>query len=211
MSDKDFPGIPEVYEKVLIVDSNGVPIKAIPDVLITSGGENGIAPRIRVDPGQTGFFAGRMFRAFIRGDIPVAGPAHYFRFTSPVDFIIWTQNLELTQGALQLEIFAAPDVSGTWTDITTMLGLNRMAERPTPYYVRQAAIQSGGTFTGGTLLDVIEVRSSQNNSNANNVGGAFNERGLPAGAYYGRLSTLTGGLPVNDPAHYIYTILWEER
>lgn len=261
MSDKDFPGIPEVYEKVQIMNAGtdpvpvslppglavsakqddiiahlntialnaltdaqlratpikinlsnaaGVHIKAIPDVLI-SGGESGPAPRVKVDPGQEGFFVGRMFRAFTTGIIPVAGPAHYFKFVSPIDFILWAQDLQLTQGALQLEIFGGATESGVWTDITTMVGLNRMANRPLPHYNRQCSIQTGGSFTGGVLLDILQVRTSQNNSNANNVGGAFSERGLPAGTYWGKISTLTGGLAVNDPGQYVYTIMWEER
>lgn len=263
MSDKDFPGIPEVYEKVQIMNAGtdpvpvflppglavsakqddiiahlntialnaltdaqlratpikinltnaaGAYIKAIPDVLISgSGGESGPAPRVKVDPGQSGFFEGKMFRAFITGVVPVAGPAHYFKFVSPIDFILWSQDLDITQGALQLEIFGGATESGVWTDITTMVGVNRMAGRPSPYYNRQAALMSGGTFTGGTLLDVLHVRSAQNNSNAGNVGGAFTERGLPAGTYYGKISTLAGGLTVNDPGQYVYTLVWEER
>lgn len=261
MTDTGFPGIPEVYEKVTVVNSGSDPvpvslppglameakqddiithlntialnaltnvqlratpinvnlttaagayIKAIPDVLI-SGGESGPAPRVKVDPGQEGFFAGRMFRAFTTGVIPTVGPAHYFKFVSPIDFILWAQDLQLTQGALQLEIFGGATESGVWADIPTMVGLNRMANRPTPYYVRQCTIQSGGTFTGGVLLDIIRVRTAQNNQNANNVGGAFSERGLPAGTYWGKISTLEGGLPVNDAGQYIYTLMWEER
>ena len=51
----------------------------------------GPAQRMRVDPGQTGFFAGRMFRSYLEQIIPVAGPAVSARFTSPVDFILWQQ------------------------------------------------------------------------------------------------------------------------
>lgn len=210
MSDNDFPGIKEVYEKVQIVDHNGNPIKSIPDVLITGGGENGIAPRLRVDPGQTGFFAGRMFRAFFAGVIPVAGPSVQFRFTAPVDFILWTQELSLTQGALKLEMYAGATSSGTWT-VVPAIGLNRMAERPQPYYESQCVIETGGDFSGGTRVDLLQVRTAQNNQNAANVGGSFNERGLPAAVFHGRLSTLTGGITVNDAAQYEYQLAWEER
>lgn len=166
--------------------------------------------RLRVDPGQTGFFEGRMFRSFLDGLIPVAGPSVQFRFTATKDFILWTQQLELTQGALQLDVYTGATPSGTWT-AQPVIGLNRMAERPTPFYVATCTFETGGNFTGGTKVDPMKVRTSSANNSANNAGGDFSERGLPAGVYYGRLATLTGGVTVNDAAQYIYSLAWEER
>jgi hypothetical protein len=174
---------------------------------------DGPSARLRVDPGQTGFFAGNMFRAFMEGVIPVAGPSVQFRFTSPVDFILWAQSLELTQGALQLDVYVGATPSGSWVPVTSgaPIGVNRMAERPQPYYAPLVTIESGGNFTGGTRVDTMKVRTSSANNSANNVGGQFPERGLPAGVYYGRLLTLAGGLTVNDAAQYTYSLTWEER
>ncbi|MNS53860.1 hypothetical protein D3C71_1268760 [compost metagenome] len=184
---------------------------SLPQALITGGGIAGISPRLRVDAGQTGFFAGRMFRSYINAVIPVAGPAVSFRFTSSKDFILWNQHLELTQGALQLEVFTgAVTPSGTWTQ-RPIIGVNRMSERPTPFYVPVITLESGGAFTGGTAVDLIQLRSSSANNSATNVGGEWTERGLPAGTYYGRFSTLTGGLTVNDAAQMLYSLTWEER
>lgn len=177
--------------------------------LLTDGGD-GPNRRLRVDPGQTGFFAGRMFRAFFDGVIPTAGPSVQFRFTSPVDFILWSQSLELTQGALQLEVYVGATPSGSWTPVS-VIGLNRMNERPAPFYAPLVTIDTGGNFSGGTRVDVMKIRTSSANNSANNVGGDFSERGLPAGTYFGRLSTLTGGLTVNDSAQYVYSLAWEER
>ena len=183
----------------------------LPQALITGGGIAGISPRLRVDAGQTGFFAGRMFRSYINAVIPVAGPAVSFRFTSSKDFILWNQHLELTQGALQLEVFTgAVTPSGTWTQ-RPIIGVNRMAERPTPFYVPVITLETGGAFTGGTAVDLIQLRSSSANNSATNVGGEWSERGLPAGTYYGRFSTLAGGLTVNDAAQMLYSLTWEER
>lgn len=170
----------------------------------------GPSQRLRVDPGQTGFFAGRMFRSYTEQVIPVAGPAVSFRFTSPVDFILWSQTLTLTQGALRFEIFTGATPSGSWTSLP-IIGVNRMAERPQPYYTPLVTIDTGGSFTGGTAVDVMLVRTAAQNNSASNVGLESSERGLPAGTYYGRFSTLTGGLAVNDAAQMIYSIMWEER
>lgn len=180
-----------------------------PAGLITDGGF-GASSRLRVDPGQTGFFAGKFFRSYLEANIPVAGPSVQFRFTSPVDFILWSQVVALTQGALELRIYGGATESGVWT-ARPAIGVNRMAQRPAPYYVPQASLSVGGNFTGGTELDVIKVRTASQNVNTSNINEQASERGLPAGSYYGRFSTLTGGLTVNDAAQLLYSLVWEER
>lgn len=166
--------------------------------------------RLRVDTGQTGFFAGKFFRSYIESTIPTAGPSVQFRFTSPVDFILWTQTLEITQGALELRIFTGATSTGTWTP-RSVVGVNRMAARQSPYYVAQSTLEIGGNFTGGTEVDLMKVRASSANNSASNVGFGASERGLPAGVYHGRFQTLTGGVTVNDAAQMIYSLIWEER
>lgn len=184
----------------------------LPEVLITGGGVGGISPRLRVDSGQTGFFAGRMFRNHHEAVIPVAGPSVQFRFTSPIDFILWSQTLNLTQGALQFRVYTGATPSGVWVD-KTPIGINRMVERPTPNYVAQCRFGTGGDFTGGTEVDVMLIRSGSNqgSNSSQNTGGESTERGLPAGTYYGRFSTLTGGVAVADAAQMVYSLTWEER
>jgi len=160
---------------------------------------------------QLGYLSGRMFRTYLESVIPTAGPAVSFRFISPIDFILWQQTLTLTQGALRLEVFTgAVTPSGSWTALPN-IGVNRMLERPAPAYVPQVVVETGGSFTGGTAVDLMLLRTASTNGQALNVGIQSTERGLPAGSYYGRFSTLTGGLPVNDPAQMLYTIRWEER
>lgn len=177
--------------------------------LMTDSG-TGPSTRLRVDPGQTGFFAGRFFRSYIEALIPVAGPSVQFRFTSPVDFILWSQVMELTQGALELRIYTGATSTGAWTQ-RPVIGVNRMAERPQPPYSAQATLETGGNFTGGTEVDLIKVRTSSANNSAQNVGLTSSERGLPAGVFHGRFATLAGGLTVNDAAQLLYSLQWEER
>lgn len=186
------------------------PSSEIPSRLITDRG--GPSQRLRVDPGQTGFFAGRMFRTYTEQVIPIAGPSVQFRFVAPVDFILWSQILTLLQGGIRLQIFTAATPSGVWTELP-IIGINRMAERPQPYYTALCTVATGGDFTGGTEVDRMLVRASSNlgNQGSQNVGGETTERGLSAGTYYGRLSTLTGGVAVVDAAQLIYSLFWEER
>lgn len=208
----DYPALQDKdrYQHVYLVDVFGNPFKSIPDSLITSDGPDGRAPRLRVDPGQTGFFDGRMFRNYINGVIPTVGPTVQFRFTAVVDFILWVQQMDLTQGALQMEVFTGATSTGVWTDLTP-IGLNRMLSRPQPYYVPVNKLSIGGDFTGGTQVDLMQLRAAAANNNANNVGGDFSERGLPPAVFHGRFSTLAGGLTVNDAAQFLYQLYWEER
>ena len=165
--------------------------------------------RLQVDEGQTGFFERRMFRAYAELNIPAAGPAVSFRFVSPINFILWEQSLTLDQGAMRAEVFIGATPSGTWTPIAP-IGQNRMSEFP--LYNPQVSIETGGSFTGGTAVDLIRVRTAAVNNQATNVGqSAASERGLPAGTYFIRIGPLTGGLPVNDAGQGIYSIRWEER
>lgn len=184
---------------------------SLPLRLLTDRG--GVSQRLRVDPGQTGFFAGRMFRSFSTQVIPVAGPSVQFRFVSPIDFILWSQVLTLTQGALRLEVFTGATDSGGWVTELPIIGVNRMAERPAPFYTPLITIQTAGNFTGGTLVDtmIINAGNNQGNQSSQNAGGETTERGLPAGTYFIRLSTLTGGIAPLDAAQFLYTLTWEER
>jgi len=109
-----------------------------------------------------------------------------------------------------MRVYTGATESGTWTD-KTPIGVNRMSERPQPYYAAQCRLATGGNFTGGTEVDLLKLRASAANNTASNVGSDFSERGLPAGVYHGRLTTLTGGLPVNDAAQMTYSLTWEER
>ena len=181
--------------------SNGIPLSLLTD-------NDGPSQRLRVDPGQTGFFAGKMFRTYREFSVPTIGPAVYLRFTSPVDFILWQQSLEVDLGGIRLEVFTGATPSGTWT-LVPPVGVNRMVSRPQPYYAAQAGIYTGGTFTGGTEVDLLRARCASQTVSASNVGvGQDNERGLPAGDYYIKLSPLAG---TNDTAVGIYRIIWEER
>lgn len=187
-------------------------ISDMPKILLTD--KAGPSQRLRVDPGQTGFFAGRMFRTYLEFVMPVAGPAVCARFTAPIDFILWSQSLTITQGAVRYEVFAAAPTpivpTGTWT-AGPVIGVNRMSERPQPFYTSQCTVESGGQFTGGNPLDLMQIRTASTNGQSSNVGNGTSERGLGAGVFYVRMSTLTGGLTVNDAAQGVISLLWEER
>lgn len=85
---------------------------ALPDKLHTDGGLSGANTRLRVDTGQTGFFAGRMFRMFYEFSL-AAGATETIRFECTKNFILWQQRVDIDAGGLKVENITTATPSGT--------------------------------------------------------------------------------------------------
>lgn len=172
--------------------------------------------RLRVDPGQTGFFSGREFRSFYEFNIP-AGNVQTFKFNSPIDFILWEQNLELDAGSVRLEVF-----TGTVSEIATFnvalpkIGKNRMLSRQQPYYTSVVTATTHSTpvalgnsinISAATQTDKLRLVAANATAQQQSVsGGAQSERGIPPGSYYIRLHNFGSGAATGA-----YSVIWEER
>lgn len=180
-----------------------------PSQLLTDGGF-GQNSRIRVDQGQTGFFSGHMFRSFHEFSIP-AGESLNLIFQSPVNFIVSSLRVELDQGGLKVENVTNPSLDVVpWTELPE-IPRNRMTEVPQPAPAPRVQMGFGGTFTGGTVVDVLRIRTTQNQGNSHSsslVGGADSERGLPPGNYIVRMTALEG---VTEASTGVISMSWEER
>ena len=175
-----------------------------PSDLLTSEKEG--MRRVRVDVAQTGFFEGREFRTFYEFSIP-SGQSVVGRFSSPIDFILFQQILQVDAGAIKLTAITGGTPGGTYNNPLPVIGKNRMSKRPQPYYVPVSTVTTGGTITGGTIVEVVRVVSSGSTAQRATVGGQFaDERGLPAGDYYIKLENIS-----NTTAEGVYQIYWEER
>lgn len=152
---------------------------------LVTGGADGFR-RLRVDPAQTGFFEGREFRTFYEFNIP-SGQSVIIKFSSAVDFILFKQSLEVDGGAIRLSAITGATESTAFASPLPVIGKNRMPTRrkyPTGsgFYETQIAINTGGTITGGTIVEVARVVSSNATAQQQTVGGQqSDERGLPAG------------------------------
>lgn len=179
-----------------------------PVALLTDGA--GPSQRIRVDVGQTGFFAGRMMYAYYKFSLPV-GQSIRFKFVSPVDWIVYGFELLVRGGGAGISFYTEDGVTETdafETDITPHLS-NNMSERPNLSYTALVAIQTGGELTGGTEVDYIESQTaSQQIAAASIISGIEGERGLAAGTFYARMAPLSG---VNDTTVGVIRLVWEER
>lgn len=174
----------------------------------------GSATRIRVDPGQTGFFARRMWSLNYEfaSTNPIAGTPLVFRLIIPVNFIIHHHSLSVDQGGMTLRTYLAAQgtADGTFDTAYSVVSDNSMTEAPT--YAFQAAIASGGTFTpteGQRPITPLRVRTAGATAQQSSVGGeAVSEKGRAAGTYYAVLARMTG---VTGDCTGVYNLVIEER
>lgn len=202
-----FPFWQEV-RKLLIDRGDGTyaeRVEAYPPVKLLTDGD-GPSARLRVDVAQTGLFAGREFRSFYEFSIGT-GQSIYLKFVSPVDFMLFEQALSVDAGGVRFTAYTGGTEAGSFSTALPVIGKNRMASRPSPYYVAQSTIHTGGTHSGGTAVEVFRVVSAGATAQAATVGGQqASERGLPAGTYYLKLEALGNGTATG-----VYSIMFEER
>lgn len=168
-------------------------------------GRSGEQPRIRVDTGSTGFYAGREFRMFHRLNIPTATTV-VIKAEVPVNTILEALQLQLVDGWVEVETVVGGTEGGTFGTPVATFPANNMNERPQPPYQGQVVLTTGGTHTGGTVLDVLMARTSNATAQAASVGDSeLDTRGIAAGTYYFRISALEA------PVTGVIKARWEER
>lgn len=172
-----------------------------PKQLLTNGGGN--HARIRVDPGQTGFFDGR--EAFFFWEINLAaGATRVIKFTSSVNWIAWAVSINLDAGSVQYKALTEGTEGGAFSTSIPVLRRNTMTEAPA--YTPQATATTGGSLAGGTIINSRRIVAANATAQQQTVGAAFTERGLAAGTYYLTLTNFGTGTATGD-----ITMLWEER
>lgn len=182
---------------------------AIPSFDLLTDGGNGPARRIRVDPGQTGFFARRQWRLsfeFIAlGTTPIV-----LRVTMPVNFIIHLQSLSVDDGGVSLRAYRSVQGTpgGSFATPVTMYSVNFMDDQPP--YVFQGSVDTGGTFTPSSpAVETIRVLTSGATAQATTVSASqTGERGLAGDVYYLVIANLPG---ISGTSSGVYALIIEER
>lgn len=185
-----------------------------PPMTMATDGAFGPNARLRVDVGQTGFFARRSWA--LSYEFASANPINttplVFRVTAPVNFIVHAHNLSVDQGGLSLRTYAESQGTpgGTFSTAHPLASENTMDEEPA--YAFQADIASGGTFTptgGAVPITTLRVRTSGATAQQTSVGGAaVSEKGRAAGVYYAVLARMAG---VSGDCTGVYNLVVEER
>lgn len=205
MSNIRFPFWQEV-RKLLVDRLDGTHAERVeaypPKVLMTDG--DGPYARVRVDVGQTGFFAGREFRTFYEFSIP-SGQTRVIKVVAPIDTIVQMFSAELDLAELRVELRAGGTEGGTFSTALPSIPTNSMSS--VSGYDGQVTMHTGGTHTGGTVYDLLTMYSGANPNKA--VASSATEalpQGFPAGTYYITLQNTDGATATG-----IFRARWEER
>lgn len=165
---------------------------------------NGPYSRIRVDVGQTGFFAGREARTFYEFSI-ASGANQVIKVVAPVNTIVQTFGVELYLAAIRLELIVGGTEGGTFNTPLPIFKTNTMTTASS--YTPQITMNRGGTHTGGTVVDLLTAVSGANQNKS--VASSASEnlpQGFPAGTYYIKITNTDGATATG-----IFRARWEER
>jgi hypothetical protein len=194
----------DIVYKAMPLDTHAERVYAeLPLDMCTDGG-TGDFRRLRVDVGQTSFFAGREFRTFREFTIPNGGAPEVIAVTNNVNTILQDLQVEIFAGAMRLEIV----VGGTFTPGVNIplpiIKTNTMTTAST--YAAQNTVVFGGSLIGGTVIDVFKIDANKNQVTPPTFDASDKPFGLAPGTYYFRFSeTNSAAVPV------LFKIRWEER
>lgn len=160
--------------------------------------------RIRVDSGQTGFFAGREGRTFYQFSV-ATGATQVIKVVAPTNTIVQTFGIELDIAAMRMELVSGGTEGGTFNSALPIFKTNQMTTQSG--YVPQVTMTTGGTHTGGTIVDMVSTIAGDKlqKSTPTNVSEDL-PLGFPAGTYYIRLINTDGATATG-----IFRARWEER
>lgn len=203
MSNIRFPFWQEV-RKLLVDRLDGTHAERVeaypPKVLMTDG--DGPYARVRVDVGQTGFFAGREFMALHEYSIGT-GASIAIRAISAVDIFLQNFLIDNWAGAVRLELRTGSTVTSPFVSDVPVMRTN-MTTGVDLSYSSQVNLDNGGVVTGGSIVDVFEVNSGNKSDSVS--GGSDNPVGMPPGTYYIVISNIG-----NQTATGVFKTRWEER
>ena len=178
-------------------------VEAYPPTKLMTDGDGDYA-RMRVDVGQTGFFAGREARTFYEFSIP-SGTEQVIKVVSQSDTIVQVFAVELELAEIRVELVVGGTEGGTFNTPLPIFKTNTMSTAST--YTPQVTMNLGGTHTGGTVVDLLTAVSGPNPNKS--VASSASEnlpQGFSAGTFYIRLINTDGATATG-----IFRARWEER
>lgn len=162
--------------------------------------------RVKVDSELGSFYAGTQFRTFKEITL-AAGETYVVKMVRPIDIIIRSFQMNIDSGDVRCDIYRNATPTGSYGDTLPVLGKCEFSDNPLPHYAAQCTVTGGGSFTGGTLYDLMKVRAANANGHASTVGGLMNSQlGAPANSTGIYKFTNTG----NSTATCIFSMWWEE-
>jgi hypothetical protein len=203
MSNTNFP-FWQGLKKLLVDRGDGTHaerVEAYPPVKLMTDGDGPYA-RVRVDVGQTGFFAGREFSAFDEYSI-AQGASIAIRAIATVDVFLSTFLVDNWAGNVRIELRTGSTVTSPFVNDIPVMRVNSTTGVDFSY-TTHVDMDNGGVVTGGTMLDVFQVDSGNKSDSVS--GGSTDPIGMPAGTYYIVISNIG-----NVTAKGVFKARWEER
>lgn len=195
----------EKYRRLIDMqdDTHAEQVLAHPPVALLTD-ENGPYARLRVDTGQTGFFAGREAYTFYKYSIPTA-TSQVIKIVSSMDTILQMFGANLNAAALDIELVMGGTEGGTFGTALPILKTNTMSTASA--YTPSTTMAIGGTHTGGTVVNVLQlIAGSPANQAVEQTATNDLPFGFPAGTYYIRLINTDGATATG-----VFRARWEER
>jgi hypothetical protein len=173
-----------------------------PAVLMTDA--DGPYARLRVDVGQTGFWAGREAYTFHEFSIATA-TSRVIKVVAPVNTVVYNFSIELDIASIRLELVSGGTEGGTFDTAINVFKTNTMTTASS--YTPQVTMAYGGTHTGGAVVDVLTAISGDKTQKSTAATAVEDQPiGFPAGTYYIRIINTDGAT-----ASGIFRARWEER
>lgn len=164
--------------------------------------------RLQVDVSQTGFWAGREFRAF--KELTVGATPFVVKIVVPntiKGIIVHYLALSCYQGGIQFRAWRNGTEGGVFT-AETVFPNNLIPD--VAGYVGQVTISSGGTLTAPSIQSdsVVAFANETGKSNTTTATSITGERGLSPGTYYLEFSRVPG---VTVDSLGVFQAIYEER
>lgn len=178
-------------------------VEAYPPVKLMTDGD-GTYARVRVDVGQTGFFAGREARTFYEFSIET-GTSQVIKVVAPTNTIVQSFSVETFLAEIRTELVVGGTEDGTFSTPLPIFKTNTMTTASD--YVPQVTMNLGGTHTGGTVVDLLISISGANKNKAVSSGASEElPQGFAPNTFYIRLINTDGATATG-----IFRARWEER
>jgi hypothetical protein len=160
--------------------------------------------RLKVSVGRSCFFAGRQRFTFYQYSI-ASGQSQVIKVVTPVDTIVQQFGATLNIAALRIQLVVGGTEGGTFNTPLPILQTNTMSTAG--IYQSQITMNVGGTHTGGTVVDILELYAGTPARQAVATSATEQEPfGFAAGTYYIRLVNIDGATATG-----IFKARWEER
>lgn len=168
--------------------------------------------RVKVDPGQTGFFEGREF--LINHEFTVGvGASYVVKLVTLRDIIVESFTLSIDDGFLKFTRRTGGTEGGSFSTSIVPQAVNSMVN-PLEHrlydgvpFASNTVVTAGGTLTGGNIFDAIRLKTSGATAQAATIGQSNTDAiGVPPGTRYYVFENLGNGSVTG-----IFRVKWEER